>query len=103
MSDKIQHLKLVWDSINIQITYNPDYSEVFREVYGRPLAHLEIESENRQRLPMTETGYRSHFTAAAEIEAYGTPVDFVELWLEETAKNKEWQEYKKERQQLSLF
>ena len=39
---------------------------------------------------MTETGYRSHFDAAVNIEAHGTPLDFVKNWLIKAAKSKEW-------------
>ena len=104
MKPKKQNLTLVWENIKIQVLYNPDYSEAHEEIMGWRLAHLEIKSD--QKLPMTETGYRSHFAAASEIESYGTPIDFVKAWLAETSKRKEWQTYKKlkvQAQQLSLF
>jgi len=104
MKQKVENLKLTWENINIQINYNPDYSESHRKIMGFRLAHLEIRSE--EPLPMTETGYHSHFTAAAEIENYSSPTDFVKAWLKEAAKSKKWLAYQKEKQQkqqLSLF
>ncbi|MDF1864413.1 MAG: hypothetical protein P1U70_06245 [Saprospiraceae bacterium] len=67
------------------------------------MAHLEIRSVNREKLPMTETGYRSVFEKAANIEEYGSPVDFVKAWLEQSAQSKEWKDYMIQSQQLSLF
>lgn len=90
-----QKLSLIWRGINIDITYQPSYMA--------SIAHLQIQSENNQRLPMTETGYRSHFTQAADIEAYGSPIDFVQAWLEDRANTKEWKKYEADRQQLKLF
>ncbi|MEM8527633.1 MAG: hypothetical protein AAGG68_23530 [Bacteroidota bacterium] len=90
-----QELILIWRGINIQITYTPQYFE--------NIAHLEIQSEKNKRLPMTETGYRSHFTQAADIEVYGSPIEFVQAWLEDRANTKEWKKYEADRKQLKLF
>lgn len=92
---EIQNLSLVWRGININITYKPKYFDA--------IAHLQIQSENKERLPMTETGYRSHFTQAADIEAYNSPVKYVKAWLDESAKSKAWKAYETNRQQLKLF
>lgn len=100
----LQKLALVWENINIQISYNPDYSKAHKQITGERLAHLEIKAD--ERLPMTETGYRSHFTAATNIETYGSSTEFVQAWLAEASQSKEWQRYKKtkaQKQQLSLF
>ncbi len=59
------------------------------------LDHIEIESTPRTRLPMTETGYRSHFIHPADLEEYSDAADFVRYWLEAAAP--EWDA------QLSLF
>ena len=98
-----QSLSLTWQGIALEISYDPDWSAIIRETYGYRLAHLEIKSQGRQRLPVTETGYRSHFTAASEIEAHGGPEKFVEAWLEHAGKSREWQEHVKKSRQLTLF
>ena len=106
MTIEVQQLKLVWDGININITYKPDYSEVTKRIFKYSLAHLELQTENKEPLPITESGYRSHFTNAAEIEAFDTPVDFVKTWLNEKSKSKAWQKHKKKQvqeKQLKLF
>ena len=45
-------------------------------------------------LPVTETGYRSHFIAAAELAAAGGPARYVLAWLDREARTKRWQEIK---------
>jgi hypothetical protein len=98
------NLTLIWEDINIQVIFNPDYSKSYKQITGHRLAHLQIKAD--QKIPISETGYRSHFTAASDIEYYGTPIDFVKAWLVAASKKKDWILYKKEKQQaqqLSLF
>ena len=57
-------------------------------------------------LPFTETGYRSHFNNAEYIETFGSPVDFVKIWLSESEQNNEWKTHLKKmraKSQLNLF
>jgi len=70
--------RIEWAGIMIELRYNPDWSPTYRDVYGYPLAHLEIESvmPPRAPLPMTETGYHSHFGAPADVDAEGGSVGF---------------------------
>lgn len=103
MKTAIQKLTMIWQGISISITYNPDYSEATKKIMGYRLAHLEVETKNSVPLPITETGYRSHFSNAADVEDYGTPIEFVEAWLNETAKSKKWKKYMEQKNQLSLF
>lgn len=90
-----QHLKHIWRGIAMTITYKPHYAN--------NIAHLAIETETRERLPITETGYRSHFTAKADVEAFDNPIDYVEAMLNEAAQSKAWKKYETDRQQLKLF
>jgi hypothetical protein len=55
---------LDWHGIAVSINYAADWSPAFKEVYRSPMAHLEVRSLDGQPLPITETGYRSHFTNA---------------------------------------
>ncbi|MCW5968106.1 MAG: hypothetical protein KIT57_06305 [Blastocatellales bacterium] len=41
--------------------------------------------------PITETGYRSHFTTAHAVAAMGWPVALVPTWLDEEAESPAWQ------------
>ena len=101
MSKEIEVSTIVWRGIKITINYKPKYFESSKT--GFSIAYLEVITENKAPLPFTESGYRSHFTDASEIEAYGTPVDFVKAWLAETAKSKKWKEQERKQNQLSLF
>jgi hypothetical protein len=103
MSANYVPYSLDWHGIAVSISYAADWSPSFKEIYGSPMAHLEIRSLDGQPLPITETGYRSHFTNVDVIDAEGGPVEFVRAWLDHDAQLPAWQEAKAKRQQLSLF
>ncbi len=65
--------------------------------------HIEVESENRQPLPITETGYRSHFLSSSDVAEYGDAIAYVTVWLNHGAKSKAWQEQAEAGRQMSLF
>ncbi len=68
--------------------------------------HLEIRSVKPERapLPITSTGYLSHFMQPGTIEAHGGDVIAqVETWLNEEAAKPEWREHIAASRQLSLF
>lgn len=91
-----------WNGIEIEIRWNPDYL-VFDD--HTHMAHLEVESVSPAKapLPITETGYRSHFTPLAALNDYKDPSDFVEDWLTSEAGKAAWREAEAARQQLSLL
>ena len=103
MTADYQTYTLDWEGFALSITYCPDWSPSYREIYGSPMAHLEIRSIDRQPLPITETGYRSHFINAEVIEAEGGPVAFARAWLDHDAQSPKWKAAKARRQQLCLF
>ena len=96
---------LEWNGIRIEVRYCPNWLDFYEGLYGHKLAHLEIESiaPERTPLPVTETGYRSHFTRPDVIEAAGGPSAFVRAWLDDAAKDPRWIAAQKARNQLSLF
>lgn len=100
-----QTYQLAWRGIAIEVRYCPSWADYYERIYGHPLAHLEIEAIDppRRPLPMTETGYRSHFTAPAVIAAQGGPAAFVRAWLDHEAAADDWQDQEAARAQLSLF
>lgn len=67
--------------------------------------HLAIESLKPEStpLPFTETGYRSHFLLADELNQYETPADYVRAWLDHEAAKPEWQTQKAKTAQFNLF
>ena len=69
-------------------------------------AHLEIESIRPERapLPITETGYRSHFHPPGTIEARGGDVVAqVIAWLDDEAMSPVWRERAEASRQGELF
>jgi hypothetical protein len=76
MSRPYQTDQLVWNNITIEIRYCPAW--LSRDVDGFNIAHLEIKAiePKRARLPMTETGYRSHFVQHEEIMSYDGPLTY---------------------------
>ena len=54
-------------------------------------------------LPVTETGYRSHFLPAATVEEFGGPESYVSAWLDHEAKSPDWKKRKDAARQMSLF
>jgi len=85
-----------WEGRSIRLSYQPRYCEV--------IDHIEIFAENREPLPITETGYRSHFFGPVVPELTIEEVtEFVINWLNEEAKSRAWQDYVRQSRQLSLF
>lgn len=85
-------------SITLRITHSRDY-------LGQGQDHIEVESVEPKKaaLPISETGYRSHFIAPLELMNDGGPVTFVTAWLDREAKGKDWQRRVAKRQQGDLF
>lgn len=91
-----------WRGIEIEIRWSPDYLTYDDQTR---MAHLEVESISPKRapLPITETGYRSHFTTVEAVQTYMRPEDYVEAWLDDASRSQEWQAHEQSRRQLSLF
>ena len=85
-------------TIKLRITHSRDYLSSGSD-------HLEIESLRPRKapLPITETGYRSHFMPALELMNAGGPVTFVTSWLAREAAGKEWTKRTTARAQGDLF
>ena len=98
MEQPSQKYRFVWEGIEIEATYNPHKWGV--------IAHLEIHSiapENAP-LPITGTGYRSHFHECGTVESLGGDVVAqVRAWLDEEAAKPEWRRYAEASRQGELF
>jgi len=93
-----QNYRFTWRGIEIEATYSPRKWGV--------IAHLEIRSimPERARLPITETGYRSHFHQPGTVEERGGDVIAqVTAWLDEEATSREWLAYVEASRQGELF
>jgi hypothetical protein len=85
-------------TIRLKITHSRDY-------FGQGQDNIEVESivPAKAPLPITETGYRSHFIAPLELMNEGGPVTFVTAWLDREARTKDWLKQVVKKQQGDLF
>ncbi len=86
---------LDWQGRTIEISYQP------RSFAG--CAHLQIRTRHCRPLPITETGYRSHFTSPADVAELGGPVAYVEAWLDTMAQTKAWRRTAQGGYQMTLL
>ncbi|HWA89811.1 MAG TPA: hypothetical protein VG889_07240 [Rhizomicrobium sp.] len=94
-----------WQGITVAVSYEADWLGVSKELSQFATAHLEIEAvqPSKQALPVTETGYRSHFVARGVVEQAGGPVAFARAWLDQAAKAPAWKRQQEASRQLCLF
>ena len=91
-----------WNGIEIEIRWNADYLVYDDRTH---MAHLEVVSVSPKRapLPITETGYRSHFTPKAAMDGYDSAEAFVEAWLDHESRSPQWKAFDQANRQLLLF
>ncbi|MEL7119661.1 MAG: hypothetical protein AAFO07_09475 [Bacteroidota bacterium] len=99
----IQNLTIEWNNIVINITYNNNWSKAYQNIYGYGMGFIEIQSLNREPLPITNTGYRSIFCPTPEIESWGDLKEYFTAQLNEAAKSRAWKAYERSSRQLTLF
>ena len=92
-----------WRGIELEIRHCPCWFSMPEDDFVTQ--HIEIRSQDKRLLPITDTGYRSHFMNGLEalIEFDNDPVAFVLWWLDEAAKDPSWQRKAEEDRQGSLF
>lgn len=90
-----------WNGIVVEITYEPHWLGMT----AHAVAHLQVSSVSPERapLPITETGYRSHFLPAAAVMESGGPVAYVRSWLEEAEKCPAWKKQQDASRQLAFL
>lgn len=93
--ENIETHKLTWRGRQLTIRYNP------RSFVG--YGHLQISVRSCRPLPITETGYRSHFVAPVDVEEIGGPVAYVQAWLDAMAQTKAWRRTEQGGLQLQLI
>ena len=100
-----ERYELEWRGILIAVRYCANWSEAHAQIMGRPVAHLEIETIEPAHapLPLTSTGYRSHFVDATEVESAGDPATYILEALEMAAADKSWQERELVARQYALL
>ena len=65
--------------------------------------HIEVESMDLVPLPISETGYKSHFIAPERIAEIGTACEYVLTWLDHESQSGAWKRSEAGARQLSLF
>jgi hypothetical protein len=93
--------RINWRGIDIEVTYERDWLNI----EGYSPCHLTLKAlvPGHSPLPLTETGYKSHFTDPSLVDAAGGPVAYVVTELDEAAKCPEWIAYEADSRQLTLF
>jgi hypothetical protein len=82
---------LVWSERQIMVSFQQNWLNS---------RHWHIELRCDEPLPVTTTGYRSHFVPDAAFADQGEIVEFVQSWLDTAASRKPWQTYLAESRQL---
>lgn len=95
---------LEWDGILIEVAFEADWLGSSPRL-GFQMAHLEVRrlAPEKAELPITQTGYRSHFLPKAEVLEAGGPLAYVRDWLQEAASDPEWIKRQEAARQFSLF
>jgi hypothetical protein len=91
---------LVWQGITVEVTYERDWMGMKDSV-----AHLQIRvlTPKGTVIPLTDTGYRSHFISSVYVDDAGGPVPYVQAWLDTAASTPDWKRREASTRQLSLF
>lgn len=78
-------LKLVWREITCRVRHTPNY-------LSKGWSHVEIivQKPKDAPLPITGTGYLSHFLDENVLKRAGGPVQFFLDWIEREARSKQW-------------
>ena len=102
----IETFTLTWQGIEIEISYEADWlGSKVRGADSFATSHLQLCTQEPERppLPVTTTGYRSHFVPFGLVEEAGGPIAFVQAWLDEEARSESWKRHLEASRQLSLF
>ncbi len=90
--------RLVWRDITCRVTHTPDY-------ISKGWTHLEliVVKPKGAPLPITGTGYLSHFLDEDLLAKHGGAVAFFVGWIEREARTKAWAKAEFKWRQLELF
>jgi len=97
MSAPYRKSRATWRGIALTIRHSPQW---IRIPCGA-VQHVEVESDGHVPIPITETGYCSHFMIGDQALAdYGAdPVAFVLAWLDHEAKGRAWRAFEAQQRQ----
>ena len=90
--------RFTWRHVTLSVKHTRDYL-----ASGQSHLELSVVAPKGCPLPITDTGYRSHFIEAAELEAAGGPVAFIKAWLDREATSKTYKAAEQRWRQGDLF
>lgn len=95
---QVSDFTIRWQGMAIRIRHASRWS-------GTDFDHIEVLTTEPERaaLPVTETGYRSHFLHGDELQSHGGAAAFVLAWLDHEAQSESWKAHVRKSRQLSLF
>lgn len=88
--------QIVWRDISVEITFH-------KRRWNSDFDHLEVTAMNDAQIPVTETGYRSHFLPDGIVSDHGGPEAYVLAWLDHEADSEAWKKREEASRQMSLF
>lgn len=86
---------ITWRGIEVNVEHTVNWAA--------HMDHIAVTTVSRVALPITETGYKSHFLSPEKIAEYGDTVSYVLAWLEHEAESKAWKTHEAKTRQLELF
>lgn len=94
MNGDTETFDFTWNDITIAVTITHNFLN---------MDHHHIELRADEPLPVTTTGYWSHFIPVDHFEAFDSLEQLVRLWLDDAAKSKAWIKAQDDARQLKLF
>lgn len=85
---------LIWCERDIAVSYQANWLNS---------DHCHIELRCAERLPVTETGYRSHFVIDDAFTDEDDVRGYILAWLDEAARDRNWARHLEDSKQLNLF
>ena len=100
----VQSFRIDWQGIALSVEFEEHWLGIRREG-PFAIAHFQVRvlAPSDARIPITETGYRSHFVPRELVAEYGGPMAFVLAWLDEAAETTAWKESVEQVRQLRLL
>ena len=105
MISKIQVTRIDWQGITVEVRYEPAWMSAGDSCYGWSMAHIELHviDPARAKLPVTDTGYKSHFVANDIVLEAGGAVHYVRAWLDHEAQSPAWKAEQEAARQFVLL
>jgi hypothetical protein len=94
MPNGYQSFELAWQDLTIEVSFQANW-------FG--LGHWHLQLKCCEPLPVTETGYRSHFVSDQEFNGEQEIRQYIVAWLEHEATNPAWIKHMEDSRQLKLF